>query len=250
MPRLDPISLDGLHQRPLPEWLAATHAPLSALPLRSLLSGSVYYPASSMDADPVELLAPYFHSFVYADYALSRDDVIKGLARFPGYGVLANRDVALTELAERKWPSTPPAEEHERVRRFMQPPFAVWAVLQKKFDVGGTPLSDRISFLFVGGDGVATFDALYRRKRRAPAAIALIQPGHGFGGNWTDFTDPNGPLAHAVMENQAGQPMWLLEGGTGEATLYQTPCWPDFGTTVWTRPRSGEGTLRLWQRSS
>lgn len=237
---------------PVPTWLSLATPRLGVLPLPSMLAESVYYPASGLDGDPIKWLATNFQTFVYADYGLDRETVVDALPSFRGYEVLGLRDVTASELFPKGWPSTPPLAELPDQRPwdgFMRPPFAIWAILQRTFGFGPDHGPTRFSLLFVGGDGVATFDALYCQNGVAPAAVALIQPGHAFGGNWTNFTDPRGPLARAVMGNPAGAPTLLLEGGMGDAACYERPCWPYFSAPIWTRRRNVQGTLRLWRNA-
>jgi len=73
----------------------------------------------------------------------------------------------------------------------------------------------RFSLLFICSDGVDTFQALYVANRVAPKVVTVIQPGHAFGHNWTDFTDSEKVFARVVLANPAGQPDKVLYGGIG-----------------------------------
>jgi hypothetical protein len=71
--------------------------------------------------------------------------------------------------------------------------------------------------LYIGGEGVATYQALYWSNKTAPKALAIIQPGTGFGLNWTDFREQGAPLNWVVCNNPAGQqPDILYYGGIGK----------------------------------
>lgn len=245
--------IPDLPDQAIPTWLSTATPESDALPIRSMLAASVYYPASGLDRDPIKWLAKYFKSFVYADYGFDRETVIAALSSFHGCEVHGFREVAPSEFSSQGLLAKSPWEDVRYGRQpladFVKPPFAIWAVLQRASGFVANHGPDRLSLLFIGGDGVATFDTLYRQNLSTPAVVALIQPGHGFGGNWTNFTDPDGPLARTVMENPAGTPTWLLEGGMGDETCYERPCWSSFSTPVWSGRRSTEGTLRLWHNS-
>lgn len=86
----------------------------------------------------------------------------------------------------------------------------------------------RLSLLYLAADGVAAVQALYVENNLKPKAIAIIQPGHAFGGHWTDFTGPEQVLARTVHGNPAGMPEYLLFGGWHDNELYRNPCWPSY----------------------
>ncbi len=89
---------------------------------------------------------------------------------------------------------------------------------------------DRFSLLYICADGVAVFRSLYIQNAIVPKAIAIIQPGHGFGGNWTNFEDHEKVLGRSVLnDNLGGGPEFLLNGGAGGRGLSNDcNCWPDY----------------------
>ncbi|MEI8376797.1 MAG: hypothetical protein WCJ35_28615 [Planctomycetota bacterium] len=98
--------------------------------------------------------------------------------------------------------------------------------------------------LYVGGDGAASFQAMFHGNRVVPALVAIIQPGHGFGFNWTNFEDENLIFARSVLQNSAGIPEYLIYGGWGSGHFYSEPCWPSYCQNV----RRLNGNLGLWRR--
>lgn len=238
-----------LPARSLPGWLGMASVPLGPLPLAGVLEDSVYYPASGTDGRPVQYLAGNFFSFIYVDYGIGRDETVEQLGTFRGYAPLAFRDVQPNELTPRGWQSLPPrpgAGDPRRSAAWVRSPFALWAVFVRTPEFGPDHGPERFSLLYIGGDGVATFQALYPGNRATPAAVAIIQPGTGFGGNWTDFRDPRQVFARSVRENVAGVPGLLLFGGLGRPDFYREPCWPEYGHQIaFLGP-----TLRLWGRSA
>jgi len=153
------------------------------------------------------------------------------------------------KLTPRGWQPLPPRPGDGDPRRsaaWVRPPFALWAVFVRTPDFGADHGPERFSLLYIGGDGVATFQAPYHGNRAAPVAVAIIQPGTGFGGNWTDFEDPDRVFARSVRENPADVPDLLLFGGFGRPDFYREPCWPDYGHQVAVLGPA----LRLWCRSA
>ena len=243
-----------------PDWLirmSPDRMNRDPLPLHPLLAGSLYYPSSRFDGDPVAYLGGNYLSFIYVDYSVSRKYLLAELKVpvFLGYRVLCHRPVLETELAPGGWSpgvTVGPVPAYDSPQRrgpvwtpdvtvgpvpaydvyhwsSIRSPFCEWVVLERDPDRPESHGPDRFSFLYLCADGVAAFVALYIGNKVAPGAVAIIQPGHtGFGGNWTNFTDPDGPLAKVVMANPAGQPDLLLCGGIGVPNGDTHPCWPQY----------------------
>lgn len=231
----------------VPAWLSKLQSPLVPIPMRSLLRKSVYYPSAGMDGDPVKYLGKYFQSFVYVDYGVGREPVLNDLPTFRGYKLFSHREVLQDELVPTTW--TPPEIHPEdgnpdNANSFIEPPFAIWAVYDRKSEVCPEHGPQRFSLLYIGGDGVMTYHALYYTHQVKPAVVAIIQPGTGFGNNWTDFRDPKMIFARLVRQNPAGIPEHLLYGGWGEGQFYRDAPWPKFNTTGLVL----HGRLRLFAR--
>jgi len=92
---------------------------------------------------------------------------------------------------------------------------------------------------------VAAYQALYWQNHTAPVVLAIIQPGHGFGGNYTDFTDPNGFFAWVILKgNGQHLPEYLVFGGLGEHDTQAF--WPEAypAHVEWFPHRNGIGVWR------
>lgn len=222
-----------------PQWLADINceADMATFPHVHCLRSSFYYPSSGFDGRPIRHLAGNFHSFVYADYGMTATelDVVLDSPGFRGYEVVGQRQ--LPELLPAPNRIFAGLSESER-RRFDQnsdwikEPFCRWIVLRRNSEYRDEHGPEKFSLLYLCADGIASFEALWRDRTLVPAGIAIIQPGHAFGGNWTNFTDPSGPLAQAVFHNPAGRPQYLLYGGIDRRNAYRTTCWPDYGDFI------------------
>ena len=108
----------------------------------------------------------------------------------------------------------------------------------------------KIFLLYIGGEGVATFQALFWTNNISPKALGIIQPGTGFGLNWTDFRDTNGSLAWVVNNNPAGQPDLIYYGGIGQSD------YSDFDREGYTQsetmaPYRAEGNyVTIWEKQN
>ncbi len=219
-----------------PQWLADVERDninSRSLPLDGLLQDSLYYPASGFDGNPIRRLAGNVFSFVYVDYGMKREALMNALERpgFHGYELLAMRDVRQHELSSRPWqlPALLPQDgDPWSYQDYIKEPFCIWAVFQRFRKMPDSHGPRRFSLLYLCADGVAAFQALYVAHAMKPKIVAIIQPGHGFGRNWTNFTDPQQVFARTVLGNPAGRPQVLLHGGSGGRDFYRTSCWPDY----------------------
>ncbi len=220
----------------IPPWLADLSPATmqrKPLPLKELLEGSLYYPASGFDGDPVKYLGGTVLSFVYVDYRHTHDKWISEINHrgFRGYMLLATRPVIEAELFTSGWPPPIPCVQLENERRRppkVDAPFCEWSIFEREPDVGSDHGPQRFSFLYVRSEGVAAFQSLYVENNAIPSVIAVVQPGTGLGGNWTDFRDERAIFFRTVIGNPAGTPDFLLYGGYGVRGDYDSPCWPQY----------------------
>ena len=227
------MAFDNLPQASIPSWLAELSPSTTMknrLPLKLLLERSLYYPACGIDGDPVKYLGGAVLSFVYVDYRYTHDEWTNEIKNwgFKGYRLLATRPVIEAELSPDGWPPPIPhlylrSETRRPVK--VKDPFCEWSVFERNVDAGPDHGPQRFNLLYVRAEGVAAFRSLYVENNSGPAVIAVIQPGTGTGGNWTDFRDEKAILARTVLGNPAGTPPFLLYGGYGSRDEYNTPCW-------------------------
>lgn len=191
-------------------------------PVRALLYNSVYYPASAFDGGVIRDCNVNRKdwnvlSFVYVDYketprSLSETEMPRG------YRILGMRQLKEEELVPNGWtPQLPPNLDIERYQRIAMPysqrhTFATWMVFERLPEFGEEHGPERFSLIFLRADGVATYQALYWTNGMYPRAIAIIQPGTGFGLNWTDFFKKDDPFYWTVNHNPAGMPEYIYCG--------------------------------------
>jgi hypothetical protein len=250
--------LDQLPEIAVPTWLSDLSSATiknESFPLRELLQDSLYYPSCGFDGDPIRHLAGNILSFIYVDYGHSHDEYINALERngFRGYDLVATRSVTEQELTPNGWRPTPPTHvdgDPSRYRDRFKNPFCSWSVFQRCEDVPTNHGPFRFSLLYLCADGVAAFQALYVANSAVPRAVAVIQPGHAFGWNWTNYTDPEQIFARSVLGNPSGQPALLLYGGIGRRDCYRRSCWPDFQTHICFLDIARHGSIGVWSRKA
>ena len=204
------------------EILLSTLTPATILsgpfPLTELLRNSIYYPSSHFDGSLVKAYAHDYQNFVYCDYGVTEDDFMTKLETFRGYDVLGHRPVLQEELIPNGWQPQIPhhlLDNYGKYPNFIKPPFAHWALYERKSTYSDMHGPVRFSLLFVGGEGVATYQALYWSNRTTAKAVAIIRPGTGFGGNWTNFLDGEKALGYVVNQNPNGQPDCIITHDDG-----------------------------------
>ncbi|WP_300974497.1 hypothetical protein [Sphingomonas sp. LHG3406-1] len=243
--------------KPVPLWLACIGDHLPAeLPLHDLLDGSLYYPASGFDGDPIALLSGAVFSFIYVDYACTKQALEAALQEggFRGYHELARRDVAESELRSTNSVTVhPTAAELETLSRAdfqrVNEAFCSWHVFERSAGFGPEHGPERFSMLFVLADGAAAYQALYSSRGITPAILAIIQPGHAFGGNYSNFFEPGALLHRSVCQMGQPWPKRILAGWyKGAASTELEPVWPEYNQCV-AATRTQRHELFLWEIS-
>ncbi len=245
--------------RPMPEWLARlqpAQLEASVFPLGEALRHSLYYPAAGFDGRPVQFLGGFIHSFVYVDYGMEERAVDAEMRApgFLGYDLVGRKRLSERDLAPSGWRPQVPPQFRDQMSRFtdkqengfIRKPFATWYIFARNHDRGEDHGPQRFSLVYICADGVATYQALYWQGQTAPEVLAIIQPGTGFGGNYTDFRDPDGFFAWTVLRgNGANIPEYLVCGGL--LLDYAQAFWPnDYPEHVeWFQYQNGNG---VWRR--
>lgn len=218
--------------------------------LSALLENSVFYPASGIDGIDIECLTQShsYASFIHVDYTTARDTVVAAMThhfRPVGYELMGGTVIPITQeqlTPDGFTPHFTPPNVHERARlqrdfirrafngQSLRRPFALWAVFElsplltaKKGKI------KRFSLLHLGGEAVATFDALYLNRAINPSAVVISNPGEGYGDNWTLFTNPSFRLHVMMLDNVsqgATMPRHIFTNMTNGPTA---PCfWPGY----------------------
>ena len=192
------------------------------LPLRMMLENSSYYPACDEDGGVMRFLNVQkpelgILSHIMVDYRMDHSRLLNALPSIRGYHVYSHRPLAMEELIPNGWQCpTLSAEEFRMMEKrrtdMNMNPFAEWVLLERDNDMDATHGPDRMSLIYICGDGAATYHALYCTQQIAPALLAIIQPGTGWGGNYTNFFDPHALFHRIVASNKAGMPKWLVFG--------------------------------------
>lgn len=215
------------------------------LPVGHILKDSLYYPACYFDGGVVKISSKEIQSFVYCDYSITETMLLEKMNTFYGYHVIAHRPVRMEELIPNGWVEDLPSRLMANRRRenlHIEQAFAHWTVFERDENFDDTHGASRFSLLYICGEGVATYQALYWSNKQSAKSLAIIQPGTGFGGNWTDFREKDQHLAWVVLHNPYGTPDTILYGGIGPD--YTDFAWDNYFLTETIRPYySGLGAM-------
>ena len=208
---------------PLPQWLRQPPSP--AFDRASFFSSrTVFYPGSGDDGQPVKVCARVHaaHAFIYVDYGVSQKKLAKRLHGLEGQGLRGYRveheqPVAEAVLRPGGWTAhVDPERLRKGANRFASvTPFALYVVFARDTDHGPDHGPERLAMLFIGGDGHATYDALYGQNDGTSPPFLVVVQDHGFGGNYSKFGA--GGLLECIAQRCDVKPPWLLVGRRGSS---------------------------------
>ena len=203
------------YSEPIPDWLRQPSPRFDRE--RFFGSRTVYYPGYGNDGHPVEICAQAHaaHAFVYVDYGVSRESVRdyvyhRGDPGFHGYDVEHEEEVPEAVLRPRGW--TPYDQEaYSKAAEWSRvDPFRLYVVLSRDTDHDHCWGPERLAILFVGGDGHATYDALYCQGDGTPPPFLVLLQDHGWGENYDRFRARG--LLERIACDRGVYPEWLVVG--------------------------------------
>lgn len=221
-----------LPSNPMPDWLMAIDKH-SVFHGRDVIDGSVYYPGAGLDQSVIDAYSGFAHSFIYVDYDTHHDFIWARIQRLPGYDVLLIKKVNQKDLASNSIKSQkvyrsdfyPNFLEEEPITKKlnrlnnrikdgitqahdgMTPDFFIWVVYQRRITTNSGCGPERLSLLYIWGEGVDTYNTIFNSNRLRPLAIVIKSVDRG---NWTLFEQRGGIFERVVMDNEAGIPDYLF----------------------------------------
>lgn len=227
------------HAEELPDWLA-NHSKGAVFDRAGFFdSRLVYYPGYFDDGQPVKLFGGGHasHAFVYADYGVTRKDLVKRLESeeqgFRGYHTFDRIELTQSDLVPKGWQPTLSGLSSRHTPGGMQEgaPYGFVEILERDsgHDDGHGPA--RLAILFLGADGFATYDALFCQPGSKVRPYAVLLQDHGFGGNYDNF-GADGLLFRIAQQAQIF-PHFLLVADDG------TKAWPGYERVETVEPDLG-----------
>lgn len=234
-------------QEDMPAWLAQFRKGDPFPREQFFASRVVFYPGCGTDGHAVRVFGSTHsaHCFVYVDYHLPRSEIEEQLAtspddpamglvapferaalerlyqrldrwgsvtRFRGYVTLDRIELRESDITPGGWTPHIRADEIPRhladQARPTLAPFAFLEVLQREPGYDETHGPRRLAVLFLGADGIATYDALFCQGSGHRPPFAILLHDHGFGGNYDSFG--GGGLLERIAIRCGVFPEWLL----------------------------------------
>lgn len=212
----------------LPNWLAR-HRPGDRFDRDAFFSSHVvFYPGSGTDGHPVALFGSTHsaHCFIYADYLVSEQQIKQELEPsgrpFEGYTSLDRLELRVEDLTPRGW------KQHAGRPRYpltTTSPYGFVEILERASSKGDEHGPLRLAVLFLGADGIATYDALFCQGDATPAPLAVVIEDYGFGGQYRGGKFGRGGLLEEIASRCGVMPRWLLVARDSEP-------WADFSAVA------------------
>jgi len=181
----------------MPTWLKQFNAKDPDNIKNFLNSRLVFYPGSGFDGHAVKVFGSSHaaHCFIYADYALSKYELVSALTnkrtRFRGYSTLARINVSFSDLAPFGWVRHFLPEEMkdasciESIRDII--PYVFLEIIERHPALDDDHGPERLAILFIYKDAYSLFDELFCQKNSRKQLFAILLQEHPFGGNGDEF---------------------------------------------------------------
>ena len=154
-----------------------------------------------------------------------------------GYHILAHRSVDISELlgpgADSRY-LLPVSRCHKAKRG--NGFFCHRFIFERNHSFAESHGPERFSLMYICAEGVSAYELIYNSRGIAPKCVAIIQPGEGFGGNWTDFHKVDAPLYQALKRNPSGLPEMIINGGVWERDWdhgYENLSWDEYQVVIY-----------------
>lgn len=219
--------------------------------LHSLLqSRLVYYPGSGRDGGPVAVFnsAHAAHCFMYVDYQLTRDNLLRELedAAFRGYTTVARVDLVERDFNLGAWKSHVSRRVDYRFPRAS--PYGFIEILERDSALDDAHGAKRLAILFLAADGHAAYDAIFCQSNGTPAPFCVVLQDHGFGGNYSNFGS-GGHLCQIATDCHVLPQLLLIAENTKPWATHKR-CTSSDGIPVRGEVMGSAAHCRyLWQRS-
>lgn len=214
---MTPYEYLSKYREPMPAWLANFKSGDSFHAKDFLASRVVFYPGSATDGHAIKLFGSTYsaHCFVYVDYMISKEEMVRTLEHplhsVMGYKTLSRIELQMSDLTPNGWRQHIDyrAELGGRPWTYNQAQsYGFIEILERKDDFGDDHGPARLAILFLGADGIATYDALFCQRNGTPPPFGMLLQDHGFGGNYDSFG--NGGLLHRIAQRCGVFPKIML----------------------------------------
>ena len=201
----------------MPEWLK-NHRKGDRVDFSALLASRiVYYPGSALEGSPIHVFnsAHAAHVYFYIDYGFTKDEIRRLMSKkIPaGYHIYDEPEVTERDLL----PHAPQYHLNQEEQRYVMEQyqtvhvptrnsFSFLKIYERDKSLGDEHGAERFAVLFLGGDAIATFDAIFGNTNARPFACVLGN--YGFDGSYEGFCD--GSLLETLAKRINRLPKYLI----------------------------------------
>lgn len=248
---LSTISYLSKYEEEIPQWLF-NYPNGGKVTFSDIMSERVgYYPGSGFDGTLMRIgnKSNSVHSFLYVDYAVRKNDLIKNLLE--PRSIYGYHSIGRIEWEEKDiMPNGQyPLNVFKKPRHNQDPnwfvlkdeqPYCFTEIMERNEDKGNDWGAKRFAITFLFADGIATYYQVFCREYKKAPWLFLLKD-HGWGGNYDLFG--KGGILDAIIERNDIRPNYVL-------CAQNTEIWDGFGLVDGVRPELGDSdnsTIQLWQ---
>lgn len=203
-------------QEEMPAWLR-NYTEGAKVTFDEVMEGHIgYYPGSGHDGHLLEVgnRSQSVHSFLYVDYLLKKESLLKELAKprcIKGYHPIGRIDWSKKDiLPNGPYPSDIDGRPLDLLSRHLFPlegEFYCCTFILQRDNNDSSQGDERFAITFLYADGIATYYQLFCKQYRKAPWLLLLQD-HGFGGNYNSFG--KGGLLDAIITQSDIRPPFVL----------------------------------------
>jgi hypothetical protein len=181
-------------QERLPTWLETFNKEKpETINFKTLMSSRVlFYPGPDIDGTPIKSFnkAHYCHVYLYADYNVNQVEMQKRFTNneFAGYECIHIHEFKVNDLVPKAYkPSFQlnKVQQEALARHARGEKFGFVGIFNRLPSHDSSHGAQRFALIYLGADGIATYDALFASKLYTLEALVLTD--HLLGGNYDKF---------------------------------------------------------------
>jgi len=234
-----PLQLFEINPKPIteppkttvPHWLleiADNPSVYHLLPIKDLLTNSLYYPACGTDGSPIANLTGNVHSFIYADCGVSLDRHLSDISNgIKGYSLIIKREINVEEL----YTFNKKLSTHFEMVDDDITPFGYWTVWERDKNLSDSHGAKYFSLFYIGGTSgemSVAYSGLYIKHNIIPKILVIIRPGV-MGHDQAKVEADDGVFKSLLLSHPSGLPPYLayeVDGFT--CSENSEPCWREY----------------------
>jgi hypothetical protein len=215
------------------KWKRWTIESDNKLELNNFFFRSFFYAAERFEVRIMSIFVNITRSMVFCGSKMTEEMFLNQMDTSPEYKVIGYRKVELDEIITTEWfPAfmegfNSPMFKVDQLNKDIKQPFAYYVVYDLRKQLPEENTYNRFRILYICGEPVSTYKALYYSNKVYPEFVARIY--NKFHSKYDQLTDEGEQLHSAVTNNPYGKPKAILIGGGDNARdNYDIPVWKEY----------------------